>query len=383
MNGAALAGFALAALILLAALPFDAWLDSVRGWIAGLGAWEPVAFILSYGVAATIFIPASALSLAAGALFGLLKGSLLVWLGANTATVASFLVARFAARSRVEAIAQTRPRFAAVDRAMAEEGWKIVALMRLSPLFPFSLQNYLFGVTAIPFWPYAAASAAFMIPGTFLYVYIGYAGGQAAAVAGGVPGANAAKLALQAVGLLATVLATFVLARIASRAIARHAPAASSGDEPAETAGEGRRPSAKPALLLGIAIALLVAALAAFAQRDAIRERFYPPRVQITERYAQDLCTEAFNHGVADTLLAGQADANGPVEHLGIAASCDALAGYAAAFGAVAGRYPPELARPANGGEVRGIQWLTNDCPLSERTALSARPASGTGVPPV
>ena len=333
MTRGAYAGFALATLLVVAALPVNEWLESVRGWIAGLGFWAPAAYAATYGLATTIFIPASALSLAAGVLFGIWKGSAIVWIGANLATVASFLVARFAARSRVEAMAQARPRFAAVDRALGEEGWKIVALMRLSPVFPFTLQNYLFGVTAIRFWPYAIASAVCMVPGTFLYVYIGYAGGQAAAAASGAPGTEALRLGLQAVGLLATILVTVFVTRIASRAVARHAPERSAELPPQKTQRESRVPPGRPVRLFGLAAAALVAASIAFLQRDAIRAHFYPPRVQIIERYAGDTGTATFDHGGLDRLLAEHVDPEGLVDYAALADDSEALAAYISAVG--------------------------------------------------
>ena len=333
MTRGAFAGFALATLLVVAALPVNEWLESVRGWIAGLGFWAPAAYAATYGLATTIFIPASALSLAAGVLFGVWKGSAIVWIGANLATVASFLIARFAARSRVEAMAQARPRFAAVDRALGEEGWKIVALMRLSPVFPFTLQNYLFGVTAVRFWPYTIASAVCMVPGTFLYVYVGYAGGQAAAAASGAPGTEALRLGLQAVGVLATILVTVFVTRIASRAVARHAPERSAELPPQKTRRESRVPPGRPVRLFGLAAAALVAASIAFLQRDAIRAHFYPPRVQIIERYAGDTGTATFDHGGLDRLLAEHVDPEGLVDYAALADDSEALAAYISAVG--------------------------------------------------
>ena len=203
--------------LFLLALPLDSLVEALQARIAGLGFWAPFAYAVTYGLAATLFVPGSALSLAAGVLFGVWMGTIVVWFGATLSIVLSFLIARYAARARVEAVARTRPRFAAVDRAIGEQGWKIVALMRLSPVFPFSLQNYFFGITAIGFWPSCLASAVFIIPGTFLYVYLGYAGGEAAVAAGGAGDTDPWKLGLQLVGLLATLVVTVYIARIAAQ----------------------------------------------------------------------------------------------------------------------------------------------------------------------
>ena len=270
--------------LLLLALPLDSLVEALQARIASLGFWAPFAYAATYGLAATLFVPGSALSLAAGVLFGVWLGTVVVWFGATLSIVLSFLIARYAARARVEAVARTRPRFAAVDRAIGEQGWKIVALMRLSPVFPFSLQNYFFGITAIGFWPSCLASAVFIIPGTFLYVYLGYAGGEAAVAAGGAGDTDPWKLGLQLVGLLATLVVTVYIARIAARAVARHAPA----EQSAPTSGAEEEPrSTSPARVgwtLALAAACLVASLTAFARRESIRSFFFPPTVQLIER---------------------------------------------------------------------------------------------------
>ena len=269
--------FAASAILLLGSLPLDSMMDALHAWIEGLGSWAPLVYAVAYGLAATLFVPGSALSLAAGVLFGLWIGTAAVWSGATLAIVLSFLIARHGARSRVEALAQSRPRFAAVDRAVGEQGWKIVALMRLSPAFPFSLQNYLFGITAIRFWPCCLASSAFILPGTFLYVYLGYAGGKAAAAVGtGGSTANLVRLGLQVVGLLATVVVTVLVARIAAQAIRKHVPEETPESESAESApADGEGPAVSGTMLV-IALACLLASSFAFLQREAIRDRLFP-----------------------------------------------------------------------------------------------------------
>ena len=110
-------------------------------WIEGLGAWGPVLFVLIYIVATVLFVPGSALTLGAGALFGVGLGSVLVSLGATLGATAAFLVGRYFARDWVAKKIEGNTAFAAIDRAVAAEGWKIVGLTRLSPAFPFSLLN--------------------------------------------------------------------------------------------------------------------------------------------------------------------------------------------------------------------------------------------------
>ena len=259
-------------MLLLVALPVDILLESLTSRIEGLGFWAPLTFAITYCVAATLFIPASALSLAAGVLFGVWVGTAAVWTGAVGSIALSFLIARYALRARVQALADSKPRFGAVDRAVGEQGWRIVALMRLSPVFPFTLQNYLFGVSAIRFWPCWIASAIFITPGTFLYVYLGFVGGTTAAAVGG-GGANALRLGLQIAGLVATVVVTLVIARVATKAISKHVPSA---ERQASTpvATDTRRPevSTKAALVFALSVACLLASATAFAKRDEIRD---------------------------------------------------------------------------------------------------------------
>ncbi|HSN86486.1 MAG TPA: TVP38/TMEM64 family protein [Thermoanaerobaculia bacterium] len=188
-------------------------------WVESLGVWGPVVFILGYAVAAVAFVPGSLLTLAAGAVFGLVKGTIYTLIGATLGASAAFLVARYGARKAIERRIAGNPRFTAVDRAVGREGFKIVALLRLSPIFPFNLLNYSLGLTKVSFLSYVAASIA-MLPGTLLYVYYGKAAGSLAALAGGAktekgPG----SWILLGVGLLATILVTTYVTRLAGKAL--------------------------------------------------------------------------------------------------------------------------------------------------------------------
>ena len=273
---ASLLTIAAAFLLLLRALPVDRLFAALQAWVGHLGFWGPAIFAAVYALAATLFLPASALTLIAGAVFGLGTGVAAAWLGAVLAVVFSFLIGRYFARARVERIAQDNPRFGAVDKALGEEGWKIVALLRLSPVFPFNVQNYLYGVSSIRFWPCVLASAVFMLPGTFLYVYLGYIGGQAAAAASG-GGVDAARLALQVVGLAATVLVTLYIAGVASRAVKKYAV---EGEESAAAGGAAQPEPASPrdaAILAVVALLLFASALYAYRHRQALQDWFHPP----------------------------------------------------------------------------------------------------------
>ncbi len=214
----ALALLALAALILFGR-QLGAHVPSFAAWVEGLGLWGPLAFVLGYAAATVAFIPGSLLTLAAGAIFGLAKGTIYTFVGATLGSTLAFLVARHLARSAVERRLEKQPKFATIDRAVGREGLKIVFLLRLSPVFPFNLLNYGLGLTRVRFRDYVLASFG-MIPGTFLYVYYGKALGSLAAVVGGAPvEKGAGSWAILVVGLLATVVVTAFVTRIARRAL--------------------------------------------------------------------------------------------------------------------------------------------------------------------
>jgi uncharacterized membrane protein YdjX (TVP38/TMEM64 family) len=194
-------------------LPVERWLAGFQRWVEGLGWWAPVVYGVVYVLAAVLLVPGSVLTLGAGLIFGVARGTLVVVVSATVAAALAFLIARYGARRRVEGWARESPRFQAIDAAIREQGFQVVALLRLSPLVPFSLSNYLYGLTAVPFWHYVAATAVAIVPGTLLYVSLGAAGRAVAAREGRSP----AEWALLAVGLLATAAATVLVGRAARR----------------------------------------------------------------------------------------------------------------------------------------------------------------------
>ncbi len=193
------------------------WVARLRGWVDGFGPLGPLVYGLAYVVATVAFIPGSALTIGAGVTFGVVTGTILVSIAATTGAAMCFLLARYFLRSRVERWVAGNKKFAAIDRAVAREGWKIVALTRLSPVFPFNLLNYSYGLTGIRFWPYVLASWVAMLPGSLLYVYIGAAGAQVAESATGA--GSWGKTGMQVVGLLATLAVTLLVTRMARRAL--------------------------------------------------------------------------------------------------------------------------------------------------------------------
>jgi uncharacterized membrane protein YdjX (TVP38/TMEM64 family) len=188
-------------------------------WVDELGVWGPVAFVAGYALAVVAFAPGSLLTLAAGAIFGLGAGTAYTFVAATLGACAAFLVARHAARSWIEHRLAGNPRFAVIDRAIGEQGRKIVFLLRLSPVFPFNLLNYGLGLTRVRFVDYLVASVG-MLPGTLLYVYYGKLAGDVAALAGGAaPEKGPGYWTVLILGLLATVVVTTLVTRIARRAL--------------------------------------------------------------------------------------------------------------------------------------------------------------------
>ena len=168
-------------------------------WLEGAGWAGPLLFMLLYALATVLFFPGSVLTLAGGALFGPLWGTLYNLSGATLGGALAFLLARYLAGSWVEA--KTAGRLSQLREGIDKEGWRFVAFVRLVPLFPFNLLNYALGLTRIPFIPYVAASWLFMLPGALAYTWLGYAGREA------VSGNRAAiQQGLIALALLASVI---------------------------------------------------------------------------------------------------------------------------------------------------------------------------------
>ena len=215
-----LAGLAAAAALIALGRQLGGYVPQFAAWVDGLGFWGPAVFVLGYAAATLAFVPGSLLTMAAGAIFGLAKGTVLVFFGATTGATFSFLVARYLARGSIEKRLAHRPRFRAIDRAVARQGLKIVFLVRLSPVFPYNLLNYGLGLTRVKLLHYVLACTG-MIPGTFLYVYYGKALGSLAAVASGAaPERGTGQWVMLGIGLAATVAVTAFVTRIARRALA-------------------------------------------------------------------------------------------------------------------------------------------------------------------
>ncbi|HEY3784399.1 MAG TPA: TVP38/TMEM64 family protein [Steroidobacteraceae bacterium] len=198
-------------------LPVKEWSDSFQSWIKDLGARGMLIFGVVYIVATVFLVPVSVLTIVAGLAFGLAIGFPLVVISATIGATLAFLVARYLVHERVESLVATRPGFKAVKAALSEGGWKIVGLLRLSPVVPFNLQNYFYGVTDVKLGEYVPATFFGIMPGTLLYVYLG-AAGKVASGGGGGP----LQWTFFAVGLTATVAVAVFVTRKAQEKLNKH-----------------------------------------------------------------------------------------------------------------------------------------------------------------
>lgn len=189
-------------------------------WVEGLGFTGYVVFSLLYAFFTVLFLPGFILTVGAGAVFGLVGGFVAVSVGSTVGAALAFLLGRFLARAAIEHQVAGNAKFAAIDAAVAQKGWKIVFLTRLSPAFPFNLINYAYGLTRIPFPHYVLASWIGMMPGTLLYVYAGsLAGNVARAALAKDPATGPWELVFQGLGLLATLTVTIYVTRLARQAL--------------------------------------------------------------------------------------------------------------------------------------------------------------------
>jgi uncharacterized membrane protein YdjX (TVP38/TMEM64 family) len=211
---------AVVALALAAALlPVGPWAIALVERVRHAGAAGVGIFAAIYLIAPLFLLPASALTLGAGFLYGPLWGTLLVSPLSVAAASIAFLLGRTLARRAVERRVAGDARFSAIDRAVGESGFRIVLLLRLSPVIPFNLLNYVMGLTRVGLGTYVLASFIGMLPGTFLYVYLGSAATNAAQLS--QHAAGPVGHAAFWVGMVATVIVVGILTRIARRALSR------------------------------------------------------------------------------------------------------------------------------------------------------------------
>jgi uncharacterized membrane protein YdjX (TVP38/TMEM64 family) len=226
-------GVALVALLVLPwLLPVQEPLQEFLAWTKGLGFWGPVVLAASWIPACLLAVPGTLITLAGGAIFGVPVGVVAVSLGSTAGACAAFLVGRWVARPWVERKVAGNPHFQALDRATAVQGFKIVLLLRLSPVFPFNLLNYALALTRVRFRDYALASWIGMFPGTVMYVYVGSTIGELAALSGERE-RSLAEWVFFFAGLALTVVATVYITRVAKRALSQALAEAGPPPEPA------------------------------------------------------------------------------------------------------------------------------------------------------
>jgi uncharacterized membrane protein YdjX (TVP38/TMEM64 family) len=188
-------------------------------WIDSLGSLGAIAFIVLYIFATVAFLPGSILTLGAGVVFGVFFGTVYVFIGATLGAIAAFLVGRYLARDWIAQKIAGNQKFKAIDQAVGQEGFKIVLLTRLSPIFPFFLLNYAYGITGVSLKDYAIASVG-MIPGTITFVYIGSLAGNLATLGTQTPTVNPTlEWTIRIIGFMATVAVTFYVTKLARRAL--------------------------------------------------------------------------------------------------------------------------------------------------------------------
>jgi uncharacterized membrane protein YdjX (TVP38/TMEM64 family) len=199
-------------------LPFRAWFLQFESTVQDLGAVGPAVMVLVYVAATVLLIPGSALTIASGTLFGLPMGFLVAFTGANLGALSAFLLARTRLRAKVAHWAEGNEKYRSLDRAIGHRGFKLVFLARLSPAFPFAVLNYLLGLTAVRPGAYVLANLLGMLPGAFLYVYLGVAARDA--LGGDVQeAAGVYQQVVKYVGLVATFAVVVMVTRLGRKAL--------------------------------------------------------------------------------------------------------------------------------------------------------------------
>ncbi|KAJ3678101.1 hypothetical protein LUZ60_001904 [Juncus effusus] len=231
-GGTAIKGTVLAGLLLLGVVggfggvsyvyrdQVNAFLTQFSGFIDGYGPAGYALFVLVYAGLEILAIPAIPLTMSAGLLFGNVTGTIIVSISGTVAAAIAFLIARYFARERILKLVEGNKKFLAIDKAIGENGFRVVTLLRLSPLLPFSLGNYLYGLTSVKFLPYVLGSWLGMLPGSWAYVSAGAFGRAIIQEESdvGLPGGNDQLITLGA-GLLVTAVAAAYVTRLAKDAV--------------------------------------------------------------------------------------------------------------------------------------------------------------------
>lgn len=206
-------------IVLLIFAPLKDWLIAALNWVGDLGLWGPIFVVGFYITACVFFLPGSILTLATGFVFKVVLGTITVSIGSTLGACAAFCVGRTVARGWISRKIGTSEKFVSIDNAVGRQGFKIVLLTRLSPVFPFNLLNYAFGLTKVSFWQYALASWLGMLPGTVMYVYFGAGLRSLTDVAAGKVETGAAGRIFFWFGMAATIAVTIYVTSIARKAL--------------------------------------------------------------------------------------------------------------------------------------------------------------------
>ena len=201
-------------LIAMRLLPLGEWITSFQQWVREVGPIGYVVYVLVYVVFCVFGIPASPLTIGAGAIFGFVNGSIVVIIGATLGATLSFVLARTIMRRRIEGMTATNNKFRALDRAITREGGRIVFLVRLAPVVPFAYVNFAFGLTGVRLLSYVVATFFGIMPLTLAFVYI-----SATATAAASSDMSSLRLWINIAGGVLAVLVTAFVTRLATRAI--------------------------------------------------------------------------------------------------------------------------------------------------------------------
>ena len=200
-------------------LPVKDYIVSGLEWTESLGVWAPIVTVVLYVLACVLMVPGSIITIAAGFLFGLLWGTIVVSISSTVGACAAFLIGRTVARGWVQQKVANRPKFKAIDEAVGEQGFKIVLLTRLSPIFPFNLLNYAYGLTKVKFWKYAVASWLGMLPGTVMFVYFGTAARSLTEIAAGDSQDQLTTRIFLVLGLIVAIAVVVFVTHVARKAL--------------------------------------------------------------------------------------------------------------------------------------------------------------------
>jgi uncharacterized membrane protein YdjX (TVP38/TMEM64 family) len=239
-----LVAFGVAALVLFVVsrlIPLDQLLHKIDGFIAAHRPWSTLCYPLVHATCNLLLLPAGILVVGSGFLFGLWRGFLLALTGHLLGATGAFWISRTFGRRFIERHLASRPQWRELDAAIAREGWKIVLLSQMSPLFPTSLFNYCYGLTRLRFWPCLGWIALGWAPGMFVYAYLGGLGHASYRTYRAGGHFTLAQYGPSVAGLLASLVVTVTLARLALRLLrdARER-ARSTGSTPVPAAAGGR-----------------------------------------------------------------------------------------------------------------------------------------------